>query len=217
MADGHFRTSEDAAVSASEPVRQSSADEFVPLVYDELRAIAHAYFHKQAASFTLRPTELVNEACLQLLRHASGQWQSPEHFRAIATKKIWQVIVDHLKRRYAQKRGGIPNIVGQSSKSPETAPGSAAVGHGQRVPLESVCVEWRDQTIDLLDLADALEDLAAESRRLRDIVMLHWFGGLTYAEVAQVLGFSASTIEKDFRYALAWLNRRLAGGAADAH
>ena len=209
-------------MSASEPARSSSANDFVPLVYDELRAIAHAYFHKQPASFTLRPTELVNEACLQLLRHAAGQWQSTEHFRAIATKKIWQVIVDHLKHRYAQKRGGVPRITGSLKKPGVPAPGAPSHAtedaiRRQRVPLESVGVEWRDQTIDLLDLADALEDLAVESRRLRDIVMLHWFGGLTYAQVAHVLGLSASSIEKDFRYALAWLNRRLAGGSADAH
>lgn len=210
-------------MSAPEQARPSLTDEFVPLVYDELRAIAHAYFRKQPASFTLRPTELVNEACLQLLRHGSGEWQSTEHFRAIATKKIWQVIVDHLKQRYAQKRGGIPRAAFRPVGAAEIAPGGAPASpanvarHRQRVPLESVCVEWRDHTVDLLDLADALEDLAAESRRLRDIVMLHWFGGLTYAEVAQILSLSASTVEKDFRYALAWLNRRLAGGAADAH
>jgi RNA polymerase sigma-70 factor, ECF subfamily len=193
-------------VCAANQANPSPADEFVPLVYDELRAIARAYFRKQPASFTLRPTELVNEACLQLLRSAPGECHSPEHFRAIASKKIWQVIVDHLKRRYAQKRGG-------ASRTAASQPQPSR----RRVPLTSVGVEWRDRTIDLLDLADALEDLAAESHRLRDIVMLHWFGGLKYAEVAQVLGLSPSTIEKDFRYALAWLNRRLAGGTPDAH
>jgi RNA polymerase sigma-70 factor, ECF subfamily len=179
-------------------------EELVPLVYDELRAIAHSYFRRQPANFTLQPTEIVNEACLHLLQHGSGECANTGHFRAIATRKMWQVIVDHLKRRHAQKRGG-------------DAPGEPAAGRTvrRRVPLETVAVEWRDRVVDLLDLADALDALAAESRRLRDVVMLHWFGGLKYAEVADALGLSASTVEKDFRYALAWLNRRLAaaGGA----
>jgi RNA polymerase sigma factor (sigma-70 family) len=78
--------------------------------------------------------------------------------------------------------------------------------------LENVAVEWHDRDVDLLDLADALVDLAQESARLRDVVTLHWFGRMTHAEVAGELGVSASTVEKDFRYALAWLNRRLQEG-----
>jgi DNA-directed RNA polymerase specialized sigma24 family protein len=85
------------------------------------------------------------------------------------------------------------------------------------VPVEGVAVEWQDRVVDLLDLAEALEDLADQSRRLRDVVMLHWFGGLKYADAARELGISPSTAEKDFRYALAWLGRRLSAGAADGH
>ena len=68
---------------------------------------------------------------------------------------------------------------------------------------------WRDRDVDLLDLADALAELVDESRRLHDVVMLHWFAGMTHAAVAEHLGVSTSTAEKDFRYALAWLKRRL--------
>jgi len=66
--------------------------------------------------------------------------------------------------------------------------------------------------VSLIDLADALDALEAKSRRLREVVMLHWFAGLSHSEVATVLGVSRSTAEKDFRYALAWLGRQLAGG-----
>jgi len=116
-------------------------------------------------------------------------------------------VVDHLKRRHARKRGGAPR------RLPATAEDDAEAQEWRRIPLDSVMVEWRDRSVDLLDLAEALEALATESRRLSDVVTLHWFGGLKYAEVARYLGVSASTIEKDFRYALAWLNRKLAGAA----
>ena len=203
---------------AADQEQPAAMDALVPLVYDELRQIARSYFSRQPASFTLRPTDIVNEACLHLLRHASGKWENPEHFRAIATKKMWQVIVDHLKHRHALKRGGGGKLAA-AQPAAELAPAGSATEprKRQRVPLDTVLVEWRDRTVDLLDLADALDELAVESRRLRDIVMLHWFGGLKYVEVGRLLNLSASTVEKDFRYALAWLNRRLTGGAADAH
>lgn len=177
----------------------------VPLVYEDLRAIAHAYFRRQPPSFTLRPTEIVNEACLHLLRHGPAECDSPQHFRAIATRKIWQVIIDHLKRRHARKRGGAG------------IPGSTPAVAAQRVPLDTVSVEWGDRLASLLDLAETLEALEQESKRLHDVVLLHWFGGLAHPDVARVLGVSESTAEKDWRYAIAWLNRRLAGGPADEH
>lgn len=182
------------------------ADVLMPAVYEELRRIARQYLRRRHVGLTLRPTELVHEAFLHLYEHGRGQWRSPEHFRAVATRKVWQVVVDQLRRRYARKRGGKP---------------AAERGDGnrtwRRVPLEAVTIEWGDRVVDLLDLSDALEALRAESERLHDVVMLHWFGGLPHADVAACLGVSASTAEKDFRYALAWLNRRLtreeAGGA----
>jgi RNA polymerase sigma-70 factor (ECF subfamily) len=205
--------------------KHAATEDLVPLVYQELREVARRYFRNQRPGFTLRPTELVNEACLHLLQHASGPWEGPEHFRAIATRKIWQVIIDHLKRRHADKRGGgRPRqraAADSASAAPEAqaeaeAPGApAADKRWQRVPLESIRIEWHDRQVELLDLADALHDLAEQHARLSEVVMLHWFGGLKYADVARLLGVSASTVEKDFRYALAWLNRRLDRGGDD--
>jgi RNA polymerase sigma factor (TIGR02999 family) len=194
---------------ASEKDKQRAVtEELMTLVYDELRQIAQSYLRRQPPGFTLRPTEMVNEACLNLIQHSDYDWQSPEHFRAIASRKIWQVVVDHVRRRNAQKRGGTPRRRLEAN----------AARDWQRVPLEAVAVEWRDRTVDLLDLADAMEDLRGESGRLADVVTLHWFGGLRYADTAKVLGVSVSTVEKDFRYALAWLNRRLTGGTqTDGH
>ncbi|MDX2200275.1 MAG: ECF-type sigma factor [Phycisphaerae bacterium] len=174
--------------AAGSPAKRQIAD-LVPIVYDDLRRYAQAYLRRQPAGFTLGPTELVNEACIQLIERAKVDWQSPEHFRAIAVRKIWQVILDHHRRRGAQKRGG----------------------HAARTPVDpdEIEIRWHDRVVDVLDVGDALDGLAAESQRLHDVVMLHWFGGMKYAEVAKVLAVSSSTVEKDFRYALAWLNRRL--------
>jgi RNA polymerase sigma factor (sigma-70 family) len=212
---------------ANQEDKPAGTSELVPLVYHELCELARHYFRRQRPGFTLRPTDLVNEACLHLIQHAPGPWDSPEHFRAIAARKIWQVIVDHLKRRNADKRGGgrRPRHVAD----PDTATGDSAdtgrtadtwraehrlePSHWQRVELDSIQIEWPNRQIELLDLAEALDDLGRQHARLNEIVMLHWFAGLKYADVARLLGVSASTVEKDFRFALAWLSRRLEAGA----
>ena len=130
------------------------------------------------------------------------------------------MVVDHLRRRHAAKRGGARGRArpADTTGAGEQPGGPSAVDSRdawRRVPLESVCVEWHDRRLELLDLADALEELTQEHARLGEVVMLHWFGGLKYADVADLLGVSPSTVEKDFRYALAWLNRRLDGARGD--
>ena len=200
--------------------KRAATEELVPIVYQELRELARQYFRNQRPGFTLRPTELVNEACLHLLQHSPGPWDSPEHFRAIATHKIWQVVVDHLRKRNADKRGGgRRRTANADATATPSSPGSPANGtvsqRWQRIPLEAIRIEWHDRQVELLDLADALHDLADQHKRLSEVVMLHWFGGLKYADVARLLGVSPSTVEKDFHYALAWLNRRLEGAGGD--
>lgn len=198
-----------AADAESGPV-----ESLLPSVYDDLRAIARSYFRRQPASFTLCPTEVVHEACLHLMRHGPSQWDSPQHFRAIATRKIWQIIIDHLKHREAVKRGGSG---GRAPAAPGTPRPLRQPNAPKRVPLEAVTVDWVDRRADLLDIAEALEALERESVRLHDVVLLHWFGGLAHDEVARVLAVSASTAEKDWRYAVAWLKRRLTEGGRDEH
>lgn len=204
-------------MSESDPDPRAAMNGLVPLVYDELRRVARHYFSRQPPGFTLRPTDMVNEACIHLMQHSQVEWKNAEHFRAIAAKKIWQVVVDHLKRRSAGKRGGAgrPKRGQPNLTEPADSISHQELVEWQRIPLEKITVEWPDRTVDLLDLAEALEALAAESGRLRDVVTLHWFGGLKYAEVARHLGVSVSTVEKDFRYALAWLNRKLEGTESD--
>ncbi len=185
---------------------RESSEALMEVVYDELREVAQRYFRRQPAGFTMRPTEIVNEACIHLMQHGNVKFTSANHFRAIAIRKIWQIIVDHLKRRQAKKRGG-PGVIAAGDVLDE--PSRSANDGWKRVPLEHITIEWRDRAIELIDLADVLADLRVESSRLHDVVMLHWFGGMTHAEVAGELNVSTSTAEKDFRYALAWMNQRL--------
>lgn len=180
-----------------EPNTQASivrARSLIPAVYQELRLIARSFLRRQDSNFTLQPTELVNEACMQILVRGCGDCGSVPHFRAIATRKIWQVLVDHLRKRTSQKRDARRTV---------------------RSETGSIEVPWLDRTVDLIDLADTLDALAWRRERLREVIMLHCFGGLTYREVGEVLGVSASTAEKDFRFALAWVERSLSEGGPD--
>lgn len=192
--------------------------DLIPIVYEDLRKIAGKYFRQQPAGFTLQPTELVNEACIHLMQHGRGPWKDPQHFRAIAARKIWQIVVDRLRARGSLKRGGSWTGESKPAIEPGSADPAADPVHEKwhRVPIEAAVVEWQDQPVDLLDLAEAIERLEQESGRLYDVVMLHWFGGMRYSDVAAALGVSASTVEKDFRYALAWLNRELSAEGRDA-
>lgn len=205
-------TMESTVMSTAEPPRAAHLSDLISLVYDELRWIARRHAARVRPGLTLQPTEIVNEACIHLILHQRAECNDVRHFRAIAARKIWQIIVDQVRRRRAQKRGGVgrsaPN--GQACAS---GPRDERPRH-RRVPLESLEIEWRDRTVALIDLADALEALGRESARLREVVMLHWFAGLAHNEVAAELGVSRSTAEKEFRYALAWLARRLGGEPA---
>lgn len=191
--------------------RESSPNELLELVYQDLRAVAERYFRRQPPGFTLSPTEIVHEAFLHFAHNSPVDWTSTGHFRAIAIRKMWQVVIDHLRRRHAQKRSGARPLA-VANGNVEIHGQGPIHSVGRRCQLDDIMVEWHDRQVDLLDLADALADLGRESGRLRDVVTLHWFGRMTHAEVAAELGVSASTAEKDFRYALAWLNRRLGEG-----
>lgn len=180
-----------------EPKTESStirARSLIPAVYQELRLIARSFLRRQDSSFTLQPTELVNEACMQILTRGCGDCSSAPHFRAIATRKIWQVLVDHIRKRTSQKRDARRTV---------------------RSETGSIEVPWLDRTVDLIDLADTLDVLARRRTRLREVIMLHCFGGMTYNEVGEVLGVSASTVEKDFRFALACVEQSLSEGGPD--
>ncbi len=156
----------------------------MPLVYDELRALAGKYF-RQASGVDVAPTSIVHEAYLKLCA-AHPSWRDEEHFAAVAATAMRQVLVDRARRQRAEKRGG----------------------QWERVTL-SLAIEGLPDRLDLAALDDALTALAALDPRQAKIVELRFFGGLLVPQVANVLNVSTSTVEKEWRRARAWLGAQL--------
>jgi len=165
-----------------------SADALMPLVYEELRALAGRYF-RQAAGVDVTPTSIVHEAFMKLSASHPG-WRDEQHFQAIAATAMRQILVDRARRQQAGKRGG----------------------GWERVTL-SVAVDGVAQRLDLEALDEALTELASFDARQARIVELRFFGGLTMPQIAQCLEVSTSTVEKEWRRARAWLGAKLAGRA----
>ncbi len=162
-----------------------AADKLLPAVYGELRRIAGLHFRGRGAS-TLQPTALVSEAYLRLFDERQLEWRDRAHFFALASKVMRGVLVDHAREQGARKRGG----------------------DRQRVTLNENAAGGGLQ-LDLLDLNDALAALSELDERQGRIVEMRCFGGLEIAEVAELLGVSARTVDREWQWAKAWLARRL--------
>jgi RNA polymerase sigma factor (TIGR02999 family) len=181
----------------------SDADSAVPAtdalfvsLYDELKRLAHRQLHAVGVPATLRTTELVHEAWLKLGRVGDAAWDGRGHFFAAAARAMRQVLVDFARRRYAAKRGGVHVPVSLRQAD-------LLASHSLDVELDG-----------LLDLDAALDLLDAASPRLRQVVELRFFGGLSEDEIAQLLGLSVRTVERDWLKARLFLLRELerAGG-----
>ncbi len=159
----------------------------IPLVYDELHGLAERYLAQEDSAHTLQPTAVVHEAYLRLVDQKRVTWKNREHFFAVAAQAMRRLLVDHARRRDAQKRGGAAT----------------------RVPLEEAAPTVAPREADVVALDRALEKLAALDARQAKIVELRYFGGLTLDETADVLGTSPSTVGRAFRLAKAWLYREL--------
>jgi RNA polymerase sigma-70 factor, ECF subfamily len=180
------------------------APELAGLVYDNLRRYAQAMLGPDGhrGRRTLEATALVHEAYLRLVDQSRVDWQGRTHFFAVGAEMIRRVLVDDARRRGSLKRGGDRQRLALiSADGSDGDAGSAAWDGGSGV--------------DLLALDDALAKLAALDPRAARIVELKFFGGLREADVAEVLGVSASTVRDDWRMARAWLREELAG-ASDA-
>ena len=159
----------------------------MPLVYDELRAVAGSYFRQQPEDHTLQPTALVNEAFIKLVATKAG-WKDRAHFLAVAATAMRQILVDHARKRLTSRRGG----------------GVARLTlTGEFTPIVP------DHDVDLLGLHEALEALLTLDQRQAQVVEMRFFGGMSAAEVAEVLGVSKTTVDKSWRAARAWLNAQL--------
>ena len=179
-----------SGLSGTGEVDRATAEDLFPVVYDELRRLAKAYMIRETPGHTLQPTALVHEAYLKLVDQTRANWKGKTHFYAVGARVMRRLLVDHARERGAQKRGA-----GWQSVTLSEA-------------LDPLGGEVLD-TEQLLDLNTALDQLSEIDEREARVVTLRFFGGLTVEQVAEVIGVSKRTIEKDWRHAQAWLRLRL--------
>jgi RNA polymerase sigma factor (TIGR02999 family) len=162
-------------------------DQLFDLVYADLHHAAERCLSPQKSSHTLQSTDLVHEAYAKLFAKSAGKWENRRHFLAVAAKAMRSILVDHARAKRRMKR----------------APA------GERVALDSLVAKFEDRTIDVLDLNEALDALAADDARAAQVVELRLFAGLSVDEVAGVLGLPKRAVERDWTYARIQLQRRM--------
>ena len=162
-----------------------------PVLYDELRRIAHIRLLKHRPGDTLNTTALVHEAYLKLVDRSAAEWKDQTHFLSLAARAMRQILVDYARTQTAQKRGGA-NADLRLEGLQISADGDVA-----------------QRAADLLTIDRALDLLSGMSERLAEVVELHFFGGMTLREIAEVTGRSEPTIKRDWRRARTWLYRAM--------
>jgi RNA polymerase sigma factor (TIGR02999 family) len=170
-----------------EPGDRRAEEQLFADVYTELRALAARYLHRERKSHTLQPTALVHEAYLKLVGQTRVDWQGRAHFLAIAAHVMRQILVDHARRHRAARRGG----------------------NRHRIAFDDNLVIESDRNVDLLAIEDALTKLTKLDPRQAQMVELRFFGGLSIAEVAKVMGISKRSVEREWTMIRAWLRREL--------
>ena len=167
-------------------------DQLVPLVYTQLRRIAHRQLGAEAAGHTLSTTGLVHEAYLKLVDQTRVQWQDSAHFFAVAATVMRRVLVEYARRANAARRGG----------------GSNGRRH-TRISLEDIEIPIAERAAVLVDLDEALHRLVLVDARLAQIVDCRFFAGLTESETAAALSISQRTVAREWVVAKAWLSQEL--------
>lgn len=166
-----------------------AASELLPMLYAELRRMAEGQMRGQRSDHTLQPTALVHEAWMRLVDHDGRDFPSRSHFFALAAKAMRSILVDHARRRGAQKRGG----------------------KADRLPLDDNVALTEEDNQAILDLDNALERLAEFDPELARVVELRFFGGMSSEEAGEALGVSGRTVERSWRTARAWLLSNMTG------
>jgi RNA polymerase sigma factor (TIGR02999 family) len=166
---------------------QTALQKLMPLVYDELRRLAHRYMRRERPGHTLETTAVVNEAFLRLVNQQEVDWRGRAHFFAVSAEAMRHILVDYARQKHAKKRGGEVHTV----------------------TLDEATVAASAPAAELIALEEALQGLARLHPRRGRVVELRYFGGLNNREVAAVLGVSDVTVERDWRFARAWLYREL--------
>jgi len=165
----------------------TALEKLIPLVYKELRHLAHRYMEGQRPNHTLQTTALVNEAYLRLADQTNPSWQNRAHFFAVAARAMRQIVVDYARSYQTQKRGG----------------------GALKVELDEAAIVSPEQSKEIVDLHEALERLGTLDSRKARVVELKYFGGLNYDEMAEVLKISRVTVRRDWEFAKLWLYTEL--------
>ena len=166
------------STDAAHPAR----DELIINVYNELRRLASGYLRRERADHTLQPTALVHEAYMRLAVQGNVDWRNREHFVAVAAVMMRRVLVDHARGHQRDKRWG-----------------------GLKLPLADGDGGTPSEVEDLVALDEALRRLARSHPQKSQVVELRFFGGLSIQETARILEVSDSTVERDWKFARAWL------------
>jgi len=161
--------------------------ELTPLVYEELRRLAHHFMEGQRPDHTLQTTALVDEAYLRMADQTKPSWQNRAHFFAVAARAMRQILVNYARSKRAQKRGG----------------------GALKVELDEAAIVSPEQSQAIVDLHEALERLGTLDSRKARVVELKYFGGLNHDEIAEVMKVSAVTVRRDWVFAKAWLYNEL--------
>jgi RNA polymerase sigma factor (TIGR02999 family) len=170
---------------------RSALEQLVPIIYDDLLRLARVRLKSEQREGTLQPTALVHESYLRLADQTKLQWQNRAHFYAIAANTMRRVLIDHARKRNADKRGG-----------------------GMRITLQTGMDVAEERTPDCLVLDEALTRLAAFDERKSRAIELKFFGGMTTEEISEVLGISVATVGRELRLGQAWLRREMSRGPA---
>jgi RNA polymerase sigma factor (TIGR02999 family) len=164
--------------------------ELTPLVYEELRRLAHRQMGAERTGHTLQTTALVSEAYLRLADQTNPRWQNRAHFFAVAARAMRQILVSYARSQRAEKRGG----------------------GALKIELDEAALVSPEESKQIVDLHEALETLATLDSRKAQVVELKYFGGLNYDEMAEVLKISRITVRRDWEFAKVWLYTELHSG-----
>ena len=171
---------------------QQALEKLVPLIYSELRQIAHKCLYRERPGHTLQTTALVHEAYLKLIDQRDARWQNRAHFFAIASQAMRRILIDNARRHTAAKRGG----------------------PAEKLPLDEAANISLEPDPILLPLDEALTKLAEIDPQQSRIVELRFFGGLTIEETAEVMSFSIDTVKREWAMARAWLRQTMSDDAS---
>ena len=169
-------------------------EQLTPLVYQELRRLAHQHMNRERPDHTLQTSALVHEAFFRLVDQRNVHWQNRAHFFGIAAQIMRRILVDYARTRSYAKRGG----------------GARAVS------LDEGLIVSPERNAEVVAVHEALEELAKFDARKSQVVELRFFGGLSINETAEVLGISPGTVSSDWTMAKAWLRREISAGTSDS-